>query len=370
MLKRKTSQSLLLATGMLILILGVVVGGVLATDTLPGADLLYLQDAPPLTDEELNLAQLYQDVAPSVVSIVVTTPTGQSSGSGFVIDFDGHIVTNFHVVDNAQQVVVNFLDGTITRALINGMDPDSDLAVIQVNLPEDRLHPIKFGNSDTLVIGQSVAALGSPFGQRWTLTAGIVSALERRIQGLSGFSIGSAIQTDAPINPGNSGGPLFNLAGEVIGVNSQIRSDTGVNSGIGFAIPSNLTRRVAKELIENGSISYSFIGITGDAIDLTAMESLNLKNNQRGVVVLDVIARSPAEVAGLQRAEYTQDQFGNVQEYQSADIITAIDGEEIRGFEALISYLAQYTRPGDTVTFTVLRGGNTLELPVTLTSRP
>jgi len=366
----KRTGTILAITALVMMIFGLFTGVTIATPQQPIVEIVAAQDAPPLTEQELTLAQLYENVAPSVVAISVNTRQGDSGGTGFVIDMDGHIVTNFHVVQDASDIIVNFLDGTITRAETVGVDPDADLAVIKVDVDEDRLFPVRFGNSDALVIGQSVAALGSPFGEDWTLTAGIVSALNRRISGLSGYSIGSAIQTDAPINPGNSGGPLFNLSGEVIGVNSQIRSETRANSGIGFAIPSNLTRRVAKELIENGFINYSYIGIFGQAVDLTTIESLELANNQRGVVITDVAPRSPAQEAGFLAPELVFDDSGFANGFTSADIITAIDGEEITGFESLISYLAQYTRPGDTVTMTLLRDNQLIDLPVTLGERP
>ena len=240
-------------------------------DTIDYQEVTVSQVSSTLTPQDQLFSSLYQTVSPSVVAISVTAQrtdivSGQrgiveGSGSGFVIDQLGHIVTNAHVVDGATELVVNFFDGTIVRAEVVGVDLDSDLAVIQVNLSPDRLVPVTFGNVDNVIVGQTVLAIGSPFGQRWTLTTGIVSAVNRRISGLTDFSIGSAIQTDAPINPGNSGGPLINLAGQVIGVNSQILSQSGSNSGVGFAIPSDLTVRVANELIETGSVQYSYIGI-------------------------------------------------------------------------------------------------------------
>lgn len=331
-------------------------------------------DLSGLTPAEQALANVYNRVSPSVVAISVSTGRGGGSGSGFVIDQNGHIVTNFHVVDSAQEIVVNFYDGTITRAEIVGLDPDSDLAVIKVDLPVERLHPVQMGSSDQLVVGQTVLAIGSPFGERWTLTSGIVSALDRTIQGLnqystergisSSYSIGSVIQTDAAINPGNSGGPLINLQGQVVGVNSQIRTETGANTGIGFAIPSVLVEKVAQELIENGKIDYSLIGLQGGDVGLGAIEGLNLANNQRGVVVSQAITGGPAANAGLRSARITEN--GRL---VSADIITAINGLPLEGMNDLIAFLARETRPGDVVTLTVLRDGQFIEIPVTLASR-
>lgn len=323
----------------------------------------------PLSDIEKVYADVYSRVSPSVVAISVASDVGFGSGSGFVIDTEGHIVTNYHVVEGANEIEVNFVDGTIVRADIVGTDPDSDLAVIDVdNVAVEDLVPVTFGSSDEIVVGQQVLAIGSPFGQRWTMTAGIVSALDRAISGFTQFSIGGVIQTDAPINPGNSGGPLLNLAGEVVGVNSQINTTTGSNSGIGFAVPSNLTLRVAQELIEDGSVDYSYIGITGAALSLTHNETLGLPNNVRGAVVTDVVANSPAAKAGLRPAR-ALNQTG-APDVTTADIITAIDGQQVQDMSTLISYLAKYTVPGDTVTFTVIRDGQTIEIPITLESRP
>lgn len=327
-----------------------------------------------LTEAEQTLAAIYQEVSPSVVAISTSRSGSAASpfddeiagaGSGFVIDMDGHIMTNYHVVRNASEIEVNFLDGTITRAEVVGLDADSDLAVIRVDIPSDRLIPVRFGNTDELVIGQSVVAIGSPFGQRWTLTSGIISALDRTIQGLNNYRIGSAIQTDAPINPGNSGGPLLNLRGEVIGVNSQIISQTRSSAGIGFAVPSDLVQRVAQELIENGNVAYSLMGIVGGDISLQIIEALDLANNQRGMFVDSVDPGSPAGVAGMRSAEISED--GDL---MSADIIVAIDGTEITGFPSLISYLARFTRPDDTVVVTVLRDGEEIDLEMTLARRP
>jgi len=325
-------------------------------------------DPVVISEIEQTMIGVYEMVSPSVVSINIegtnTSLNGfqeefGSSGSGFVIDQQGHIVTNFHVVDGADEIIVNFLDGTIVRAEVTGLDPDSDIAVIRVDLPAERLKPVTFGSEKTLSIGQAVLAIGSPFQQRWTMTRGIVSALDRDIRGLGQYSVGSVIQTDASINPGNSGGPLLNMAGEVIGVNSQILSETRSNSGIGFAVPATLTQRVAAELIENGRVDYSFIGITGGEINIDVIEQFGLANNQRGLPISGVVQGSPASDAGLRPP--TQD---------TVDIITAIDGTPIISFSALIGYLAEQTRPGDTVTVTVLRDGGLIDLPLTLGDRP
>jgi S1-C subfamily serine protease len=332
-----------------------------------------------------TFTDIYNRVSPSVVSISVVkvsqsasldNPNGQmGGGTGFVIDTEGHIVTNYHVASDAVSIEVTFLDGTLARGEVVGLDDDSDIAVIKVeNVPADRLHPVTFGDSNALQVGEAVLAIGSPFGEHWTLTSGIVSALNRTIRGLTDFSIGGVIQTDAAINPGNSGGPLLNMQGQVVGVNSQIVSGSGTNAGIGFAVPSNLTQRVAQALIAQGFVDYSYIGITGGNVSLAHIEAFDLPNNTQGVVVSEAVAGSPAARAGVESmGMIVQDENGN-DVPQSVDIITAIDGQRIRGIEDLISYLAQETQPGDTVTLTILRnspnGTETVEVTATLTPRP
>ncbi len=365
-------------------------GFALGTLLLPGQAAPMLQPVAPaatpdpdalgLDPRESELARLYMEASPSVVSINVTTVQrgrlAQASGSGFVISDEGHIVTNYHVTEGALRdgIEVNFLDGTIVRGSIVGTDPDSDLTVLQVALPAAQLRPLTLANSEQLVIGQDALAIGSPFGQRWTLTRGIISALDRTIQGMSRFSIGSVIQTDAAINQGNSGGPLFNLRGEVIGVNAQIMSNLRVNTGVGFAIPSNLVRRVVEDLISDGEVSYSFLGISSLSdgerpITLNLMETLNLPNNLRGVVVGFVTPGSPAARAGLRNPGDSVRVRGE-QVPVSADIITAINGVPVYDMSSLISWLAIHTRPGDQVTLSVWRDGAPLSLPLTLGERP
>jgi 2-alkenal reductase len=268
----------------------------------------------------------------------------QAAGTGFVIDQQGHIVTNDHVVDSTSTIEVNFLDGMIVKAEVVGVDRDSDLAVIKVDVPANELKPITFGDSDSLFIGETTLAIGSPFNQRWTLTTGIVSALDRTISGQTNYSVGSAIQTDAAINPGNSGGPLLNLQGEVIGVNSQILSQSNSSSGVGFAIPSNLVKRVSDEIINTGKVEYSYLGISAaSGIDLSLIEALKVPNNTQGVVVGDVQENGPAAAAGLKPATVSGN--GRFSEPTSADIITAIDGQKITDMSGLVSYLANNTNP-------------------------
>jgi 2-alkenal reductase len=314
--------------------------------------------AQAIADTERAFSDIYNRVSPSVVSISVQgEDTGgffESGGTGFVIDQQGHIVTNAHVAGAAFEIVVNFFDGTITRAELVGVDPDADIAVLQVNLPAEQLRPVTFGDSNTLFIGQTTLAIGSPFGQRWTLTSGIVSALDRTIQGLSDYSIGSVIQTDAAINPGNSGGPLVNMQGQVIGVNTQILSESRSSAGIGFAIPSNLVQRVVNELIARGSVNYSFMGINGGEVTLSAIEQLGLPNNLRGVVIRDVTSGGPAFNSGL----------------RPTDVITQVDGQQMTGMSSLVAYLASNTSPGQSVNLTVWREGQVFSASVVLGARP
>jgi 2-alkenal reductase len=365
---------------LLMVVFGFVLGSSMMSTAASTSAQIVVQQSPtalpalPVTESEKDFSQIYNQVSPSVVSINVSgTSSGgsqfQAAGTGFVIDNQGHIVTNDHVVDSTSSIEVNFLDGTIVSGEVVGVDPDSDLAVIKVNVPETELHPVTLGDSDSLFIGQTTLAIGSPFNQRWTLTTGIISALGRTISGQTNYSVGSAIQTDAAINPGNSGGPLLNLKGEVIGVNSQILSQSNSSSGVGFAIPVNLVKRVSQELINSGKVEYSYLGISAaSGIDLTLINALNIPNNTQGVIVGDVQPNGPAAKAGLRSAMSTNASTNSVP--TSADIITAIDGVKITDMSGLVSYLAYKTKPGQTVNLTVLRDGKEITLPVTLMARP
>jgi S1-C subfamily serine protease len=315
---------------------------------------------PTLTEIERLFSELYTRVSPSVVSISVEQRHASgdflpwNAGTGFVIDRLGNIVTNFHVVEDGDRIAVNFLDGTIILAEMVAYDLDSDIAVINVDLTADRLFPVTFGDSEALVIGQTALAIGSPFRQHWTLTSGIISALDRDIDSLGDYQVGSVIQTDAPINPGNSGGPLLNLRGEVIGVNTEIISRGQANSGVGFALPSRLVQRVVDELIADGEVAYSSLGIRGHDVSLLDMEVLDLPDNLRGVVV-DMVLRGDAAERGGLRA--------------NSDVITAVDGVPVMGVSSLIGYLAAYTLPGDAVRLTIFRGGELVDVEVVLDSR-
>lgn len=346
---------------------GVLVAGrpLTAADSAPLAPMFAIDTSEILTEAERAFTGVYEQVAPAVVSITTAAESqdlgffNTSTGSGFVVDFSGHIVTNYHVVEGAERIEINMFDGTITEASVVGTDPDSDLAVLKINVPQERLRPVRFANSDALRVGQTVLAIGNPFNNDWTLTSGIISALNRSIVGLNRFSIGGVIQTDAAINPGNSGGPLVNLQGEVIGVNSQIESEVRANSGVGFAVPSNLVAKVAQTLIQSGSMRYSYLGISSRQIDLDLIRSFNLPDNIRGVAVLQADLGFPAGQAGIQSISNA-----------SVDIITALDGRPVKDFDEMVGWLAINTSPGQTITLTVYRQGQVLSIPVTLAERP
>lgn len=323
-----------------------------------------------------TLEALYQQVLPGVVSI----RTGQSLGSGFVYDSEGHVVTNQHVVEGASDVEVSFASGFIAPGTVVGSDADADIAVIKVDAPADQLHPMAIGDSNTLNVGEQVVAIGNPFGLSGTMTLGIVSGLGRtqvaHIDPESGgqFSTADIIQTDAAINPGNSGGPLFNLQGEVVGVNQSIRTDTfngvtgnAVNSGVGFSISINLVKRIVPYLIRDGEYEYPYLGITSSSnLRLAQIEALGL-NTYTGAYVLDVAPNGPAAQAGI-RGGSRPTQFEGLQ--AGGDVIIAIDGQPVDTFDDLLSYLTTNKSPGETVVLTVLREGQPTDITVTLGSRP
>ena len=340
----------------------------------------------PTSGEPLNpaarqdvLTSLYDQVSPSVVAIQVTTQNGGSLGSGFVYDTQGHIITNYHVVDGAQKVEVDFTSGYKTYGSVIGTDLDSDLAVVKVDAPAEELHPVKMGDSSALRVGQTVVAIGNPFGLNGTMTIGIVSALGRTLDsehtapGGSFFTAGDIIQTDAAINPGNSGGPLFNLDGEVIAVNRAIRTtnftSTGepVNSGIGFSISVNVVKRVVPVLIAQGKYDYPYLGISSmNDLSLSVIEELGLKSYV-GAYVTSVAPGGPADRAGIRAGDKDTSILGLK---AGGDLIIAIDGKSIRSFDELLAYLISNKSPGDSVVLTVLRGDEKTDITVKLDKRP
>jgi S1-C subfamily serine protease len=318
--------------------------------------------------QEGNLVELYESINPGVVSILVRTQSGRSEGSGFVYDLEGHIVTNYHVVEGGQHLEVGFPSGLRAWGEVLGVDIDSDLAVIKVEVDPEDLHPLPLGDSSQIRTGQTVVAIGNPFRLSGTMTVGIISGQGRTLDSLrtspegGTFTAGDLIQTDAAINPGNSGGPLVNLNGEVIGVNRAIRTFNfteqadPLNSGIGFAIPASIVKRVAPALIADGNFDYPYLGISTsrDVITLLDQQELGL-SQYNGAFVASVVPGSPADQAGLRGMQ---------------DLIVAVDGTPIREFSELLSYLFNFKSPGDTITFTVLRGDRELEIDLVLGKRP
>jgi putative serine protease PepD len=305
--------------------------------------------AQPAAATTTSLTQLYKNVAPGVVDIVVNTSSGgfgdqgaQAEGSGFVVDTSGDIVTNQHVVNGATAITVRFQNGKSVKATLVGTDPSTDIAVIKVDVAASQLRPLTFASSSAVEVGQSVAAIGSPFGLPETLTSGIISALNRTISAPNNFSISGAIQTDAPINHGNSGGPLLNSSGQVIGVNAQIESDSGGNDGVGFAIPSDAVKNVADTIISGGKVRHAYLGIT-----------IATASSGDGAQLSSVKADSPASKAGL----------------KAGDVITALDGSAVSTADDLTAKISA-RQPGDKVTLSITRNGSTLKLAVTLGTRP
>ncbi len=331
------------------------------------------------------LHDVYQRVNPSVPSITVRIPsqnlpqgqsqlgpdTGQpyafAAGSGFVYDNAGHVVTNAHVVQGADQVELTFSDGNILRAKVVGIDLDSDLAVLQAQGDLSKYQPVAIADSNAVQVGDRAIAIGNPFQKAGTMTQGIVSGLHRSVTGLTPatnagtYTIPDAIQTDAALNPGNSGGPLLNGSGQVIGVNEQIESQVQQSSGVSFAIPSNLIKLVIPDLIQNGKVQHSYLGISSISLDLDADQQLNLPETTRGAYVTSVQPGSPAAQAGLKGAN---------QNGTGGDVIIAVDKHPTRAFDDLTSYLFFNTKPGQTITLTILRNGKQMDVQVKLAARP
>ena len=335
---------------------------------------------------ERVLGNIYESVLPSVVQVkmekTVTQQQGfrfrqapegftvPGEGSGFVWSAQGHVVTNHHVIEGADRVTVVFADGSEFEAVVLGSDPDADLAVLSIDAPAERLRPVALGDSSQLNVGQLAIAIGSPFGQEFTMTRGIISALGRTVASANGnFSNPQAIQTDAPINPGNSGGPLLDRRGRVIGINSQIISSSGASAGVGFAVPVNTAKRVVPELIENGTYKHAYLGISGVSLDSRLAQANGLPNGTDGLLVVRVVPDGPADRAGLIGSDQTNEIDG-VQYPSGGHIIKAVDGVAVDGMNDLIAYLAENSRPGDLVTLEVLTDGGSTSVGVTLGKRP
>jgi len=330
--------------------------------------------------ESATLNKVFKETGGSVVQITSKVKTvlpniiingnpyeSQSTrlGSGFVYDTEGRIVTNNHVVDGAKTVDVTFVDGNIYSANVVGTDTFSDLALLQItdNLDSEHLTPLVLGNSSLLQVGQQVIAIGNPFGLSDTMTTGIVSQVGRLLPNPGmGFSIPSAVQTDAAINPGNSGGPLLDLQGHVIGVNTAIKSTTGEFSGIGFAIPSNTVARIVPSLMKYGKFDHPWLGISGTSLTPELADQLGLLHNFKGVLIASVTPGGPADVAGIVGASKDDERSG--------DVITAINGHDIKRIDDIIFYIEEQTSVGDNVVLTVQRDGQSQDVIVSLQPRP
>jgi 2-alkenal reductase len=327
--------------------------------------------------EDRLLINIYERVNPAVVNIEVIRPVAPTSdsgffqegeGSGFIIDQEGRIVTNNHVVEGAEEVQVTLHDGTIVEAEVLGTDAHSDLAVIDIDFPPEALRWVELGDSDLLQVGQRAIAIGNPFGLEGTLTTGVISALGRTLPAESLFAIPEVIQTDAAINPGNSGGPLLDAQGSVIGVNTAIRTTTGGNTGVGFAVPINLAKRVIPQLIAQGYYDHPQLGIRGVSITPLLADELDLPV-ERGVLVSEVTANSAAEKAGM-RGGSGEVQIRGDRIVAGGDIIIRIDEREVVQFEDLLSYLVMETEVGQEVAVGIIRDGDEQTLKVVLAARP
>jgi len=341
--------------------------------------------------QESVMIQIYQKAVPSVVNIQVIQGSGgndgtgafpnvpgvpedfleRGEGSGFVWDDKGRIVTNQHVIDGAEIVTVIFSDRTQVLAKVLGGDTDSDLAVLELLEPIDGLNPIDLGDSSEVLVGQLAIAIGAPFGQEFTMTSGIVSAVGRTIRsGFSQFTVPEVIQTDAPINPGNSGGPLLDRHGRVMGINTQIISRSGSNAGVGLAVPINIAKMVVPALIEDGKYEYSWLGISGGPVRPHVVQLMDLPEGTEGALVITVREDGPAADGGLTGSDRTEVVNG-IQYALGGDTITGIDGSKVRDMTDLIVYLTNNTRPGDEIMLEVIhQDGTSEDLQIVLGTRP
>jgi S1-C subfamily serine protease len=343
--------------------------------------------SPPAAPLQANLLEeqvmkVYETAGPGVVNITsrsisydffLRAVPQEGSGSGFVFDDQGHIVTNFHVIEGANEVYVTFFDETRVPAQIVGVDPSNDLAVIKVDVNPDLLRPLPLGDSERLKVGRFLVAIGNPFGLQQTLTTGVVSSLGRIIEGPDGRFIGEIIQTDAAINPGNSGGPLLDLEGRVVGVNSAILSPSGASAGIGFAITVGTVKRVVPELISRGRYAHPWLGVELWNVSANLAERLNRAGVRSpgggGVMVAGVAARGPAAAGGI-RGPSQVGLLGNLRVPIGADYILALDGEPVATDRDITVFLETKRRVGDTVKVTVWRDGKVIDLEVRLGERP
>jgi S1-C subfamily serine protease len=384
------------------------VGGLASTGQtavgVPKTDAGQIAANPGQPAAALSFTELYSQVNPSVVNVQVTVPTstlGQSNqlpqlpgmpnespfgnqaqppvqqgqGSGFLFDNQRHIVTNYHVAGDASTIRVVYSDGTSAAATVVGADPNSDLAVLEVDKVPSGVDPLPLAGAENLAVGQSVVAIGNPFGLEGTMTTGIISGLGRTVpsqaQAADGsrFSIPEVIQTDAAINPGNSGGPLLDLQGEVVGVNTAIESSTGQSSGVGFAVPAATVARVVPVLIKQGSYAHPWLGIGVRDLTPSIAQTMGLPENTRGVLVQDVVADGPADKASLQASSEGKTVNG-IPVQVGGDVIVSIDGHAIKDVPDLLVYLENHTSVGDQIQLKLLRAGKSINQSVTLQPRP
>jgi len=356
-----------------------------ATASIPPTPTPWVVEPPndSIRQLETQVEAVYVAVGNAVVNISVTSVgydyffnaiPSEGSGSGFVYDAQGHIVTNYHVIENADEIQVTFADGVAFTGTVIGSDPTYDLAVIEIDASDYPLRPIPLADSEAIRVGQFVVAIGNPFGLDQTVTFGVISSLGRIIESPDGRYIGEAIQTDAAINPGNSGGPLLDLQGRVIGVNAQIVSPSQANAGIGFAIPANTVNRVVPELISKGRYRHPWMGVRFFPVGLSAQVAasfaeLGAEVPERGILILGVEPGTPAAEAGLRGGDRSVNTpYGTIT--VGGDAIVAIDGVPVISPSGLIAYLETNTRPGETIQITVLRDNEEVTLPLTLTERP
>ena len=337
-----------------------------------GHDPSVIGETTSLYSKSLSLIEIFEKSEPGVVRVNIQKNEKvagvEKLGSGFVFDKKGHIITNAHVINDAKKVVITFLDGRSYNAEIIGADEFTDVAVIKVDADLSLLHPLTLGDSSNLKVGESVAAIGNPFGLSGSMTSGIISQLGRLIPSGHGYSIPDVIQTDAAINPGNSGGPLLNMRSEIIGINTAIQSTTGEFTGVGFAIPSQTIVKIVPTLIEKGEYKHPWIGISGRDIDPDLAKVLKLKDAV-GFLIVTVVENSPASKAGLIGSEKTI----KVQEMDymiGGDIILAVDGIDVRKIDDILIHLQRAKTVGDEMVLEILRDGRTTNVTIVLQERP
>jgi len=320
------------------------------------------------TSELVVLPKIYNLTRYSVVLIKSRLSGSTAQGSGFVYDKAGYILTNYHVVQDALSIEVTFIDGTVTQATVVGTDPYSDIAVVRVNVSSSILHPLPLGDSSELQVGETVIAIGNPYGLSNSMTVGIVSQLERELSAPGSYIIVDVIQTDAAINKGNSGGPMLNLDGEVVGMNTAILTMTGEWQGIGFAIPSDTIRREVPELIQTGSYAHPLLGVQGTDLTPEIAHQMGLSNSTRGALIVAVTSGGPS--VGILRGGTRTVTISGREVKIGGDVIIEVEGQRVLAFYDVVLYIERNLHPNDQVTFKILRGTETLTVDITLGTRP